>query len=461
MLFNLFFVAGLCIYGFFRPAVLRIFRHKSLLSLFCFVYWALTAMAVASNSEVVYLVATGLATIITGILGGAAYFAVYALIPKWWRGRVIAAGVGGGTLLQYLVDFPRLFLSNPASSYFYVGAFFLAVTGVFWLLLDESVLQEDVTVEPHTVVESDSQSRLLILLIAAVTILCYLSSLYEGAATLVYPSEVDNLYLVIILKNTRLLYVASVIAAGFVADLKGRQYLPLISVMVMTILIFDLFLLNFPTIKILNWVILFIGAGFLCMFVTLNFIDIAAQTKNPALWAGGGRIIKHTVTAFGSVLGAYFWSTSVTGMFIMLIQYLVLLVVLIFLLFKHYQLLTQKTSAVDVVDAFSLISCTNERELESEPIEPAQYDLSSQIERYNLTEREKQVLTFVLSGSQIKEIAKELYITERTVKFHITNILTKTGTKNQKELISTLLYSNSSISNYNELTSRRNLQVKL
>lgn len=455
MLFNLFFVAGLCLYGFFRRAVLRIFTNKFFLSIFCFVYWALAALAVVSNSEAVYLVATGLATIITGILGGAAYFAVYALVPKWWRGRVIAAGIGGGTLLQYLVDFPRLFLSQPTSSYYYAGAFFLAAAGVFWLLLDQGVLQEDATVEPHTVLESDSQSQLLILLAAAVAILCYLASLYEGAATLVYPSEVDNLYLAIILKNTRLLYIASVIAAGFIADIKGRQYLPLISIMVMTILIFDLFLLNFPTIKIINWVILFIGAGFLVMFVTLNFIDIASQTKNPALWAGGGRIIKHTVTAFGSILGAYFWSQPITGVFIMLMQYLVLLVVLIFLLFRLYQLLTQKTFAVDVmIDTVPMISSTCEDALESQPAEPVPYNLELEIEPYHFTQREKQILAFVLSGLPIKEIAKELYITERTVKFHISNILTKTGTKNQKELISTLLYPNSSISCFNGLSSR-------
>lgn len=213
----------------------------------------------------------------------------------------------------------------------------------------------------------------------------------------------------------------------------------------MTILIFDIFLLNFPTIKILNWVILFIGAGFLAMFVTLNFIDFAAQTKNPALWAGGGRIIKHTVTAFGSVLGAYFWSKAVTGIFIMLIQYLMLLVVLIFLLFKLHQLLTQKTLVMDIaVDVIPMISSTYEKELESQAVEPIPYGLESQIEQYNLTVREKQILAFILSGSQIKEIAKELYITERTVKFHITNILTKTGTKNQKELISYFLYHNNS-----------------
>jgi hypothetical protein len=84
-----------------------------------------------------------------------------------------------------------------------------------------------------------------------------------------------------------------VAAAGFIADLKGRRYLALIAVSIMTILILDVFLLNYPAVKLLNWIILFLGAGFLAMFVTLNFIDIAHLTSQPALWTGAGRIIKY------------------------------------------------------------------------------------------------------------------------------------------------------------------------
>ena len=61
------------------------------------------------------------------------------------------------------------------------------------------------------------------------------------------------------------------------------------------------------------------------------------------------------------------------------------------------------------------------------------------IEAYQLTDREKQVLASIITRSTIKEIAAELYISERTVKFHIKNILTKTDTKNQKDLLAKLM----------------------
>jgi DNA-binding NarL/FixJ family response regulator len=51
------------------------------------------------------------------------------------------------------------------------------------------------------------------------------------------------------------------------------------------------------------------------------------------------------------------------------------------------------------------------------------------IENYKFTQREKQILTFILTGIQIKEIARELFISERTVKFHISNILIKSGVR--------------------------------
>ncbi len=446
ILFNLLFVAGLCLYGFFQKWILKILRNSIFLFLFCFIYLALGVTSYISNNAI-YLVSVGLATVMTGILGGTAYFSIYAVIPKWWRGRVLAAGVCGGTLIQYFVEFAQLLLNNTVSFYIYVGVFCIAVSGSFLLLLDMSILQTDrAKTNSDTNDEQSNPQTLFILLVSAVAIICYLSSLYEGVMITAYPGGEQSFYVMLLLKNTRLLYSASVIVAGIIADIKGRQYLPLISVIVMTILILNVFLLNFPAVRILNWVLLFIGAGFLVMFVTLNFIDIASHAKTPALWTGGGRIIKHSVTAFGSCLGVYFWSNPVTGLFVILIQYLVLLVVLIFLLFRVYQLLTQTACSGDIFET-KIITSTNQGELPTQAVEASPFSLESEIKKYSFTTREKQILSFILTGAQIKEIAKELYITERTVKFHITNILTKTGVKNQKELISSLVYKNNSLPN--------------
>lgn len=51
-----------------------------------------------------------------------------------------------------------------------------------------------------------------------------------------------------------------------------------------------------------------------------------------------------------------------------------------------------------------------------------------------LTAREKTVLDLVLAGKANKEIAATLHLSERTAKFHVSNILRKRGVTNRLAL---------------------------
>jgi DNA-binding NarL/FixJ family response regulator len=51
----------------------------------------------------------------------------------------------------------------------------------------------------------------------------------------------------------------------------------------------------------------------------------------------------------------------------------------------------------------------------------------------SLTEREKEVLRLLAQGYANKEIAQQLSVTERTVKFHVSAILSKLGVSNRTE----------------------------
>jgi NarL family two-component system response regulator LiaR len=55
--------------------------------------------------------------------------------------------------------------------------------------------------------------------------------------------------------------------------------------------------------------------------------------------------------------------------------------------------------------------------------------------REALTEREMEVLGLLAQGKTNKEIALELVITERTVKFHVSSILGKLGAGNRTEAV--------------------------
>ena len=59
---------------------------------------------------------------------------------------------------------------------------------------------------------------------------------------------------------------------------------------------------------------------------------------------------------------------------------------------------------------------------------------------YMLTTREIEVAGLIAKGNTYKEIAKELYISEKTVTKHIQNIFGKAGVSNKVELINKLIY---------------------
>jgi DNA-binding NarL/FixJ family response regulator len=52
-----------------------------------------------------------------------------------------------------------------------------------------------------------------------------------------------------------------------------------------------------------------------------------------------------------------------------------------------------------------------------------------------LTEREVAILTELASGKSNDEIAKELWVTQQTVKFHLTNVYRKLGAKNRADAV--------------------------
>jgi DNA-binding NarL/FixJ family response regulator len=52
-----------------------------------------------------------------------------------------------------------------------------------------------------------------------------------------------------------------------------------------------------------------------------------------------------------------------------------------------------------------------------------------------LTKKEKEVVDLVATGYTNKEIAKQMFLTEGTVKSYIHNVLTKFGLKNRYEII--------------------------
>jgi len=61
----------------------------------------------------------------------------------------------------------------------------------------------------------------------------------------------------------------------------------------------------------------------------------------------------------------------------------------------------------------------------------ADLDLASFMNKYDLSQREREILVLLMQGRKNKEIAKELFISENTVKVHVYNIYKKLGVNNR------------------------------
>lgn len=74
----------------------------------------------------------------------------------------------------------------------------------------------------------------------------------------------------------------------------------------------------------------------------------------------------------------------------------------------------------------------------TEPLPSQEERLSVFIQKYELSLRETDVLNLIREGASNGEISAKLFISENTVKFHVRNILKKTGCSNRTELITAL-----------------------
>jgi ATP/maltotriose-dependent transcriptional regulator MalT len=56
-------------------------------------------------------------------------------------------------------------------------------------------------------------------------------------------------------------------------------------------------------------------------------------------------------------------------------------------------------------------------------------------EKFELTRREREVLTILATGASIKEIAETLFLSQPTIKTHVNNIYRKLGSVNKVEAV--------------------------
>lgn len=207
---------------------------------------------------------------------------------------------------------------------------------------------------------------------------------------------------------SRLVYAAGLIIAGVITD-RNRKYGAICALTALMIPFILLALKSESLPTILFWVLSYFTFGFYSVYRTILFSDISRQRGTLYLSGFGlmaGRIgdalgetlcivLKHRLVLWSSVTALLFAGTMVV-------------------FFRVFQ---------------SLYVPEGERQ-QSEQEKffefAAQHDLSA---------REQDMLRLLLEEKKNPEIAEVLSISENTVKFHIRNLLQKTGCKNRNDLL--------------------------
>ncbi len=89
--------------------------------------------------------------------------------------------------------------------------------------------------------------------------------------------------------------------------------------------------------------------------------------------------------------------------------------------------------AVSIIVALAVIVVKNKKKLAYE-MSSSQEKMDAQVETCNLTEREKEVLALLLDGKKRSEIAKQLFVSEETIKKQISSIYRKLEVSSRSEL---------------------------
>ena len=243
---------------------------------------------------------------------------------------------------------------------------------------------------------------LIVLAACAVTLL----SLVKGLG-FAFPSA--DIRQGIDLELSRVFYAFGLLAAGLISD-KERKYGAICCVASLGVPFLMIALSDRLGPSILFWIIGYLLYGFFTVFRVVLFCDLARK-RRPLLWLCGFGLLFGRV---GDAAGAFvrIWlGERLTALVIVAAGAFTVAVVCFFMLYHRLYVpaVLPVRSEQEFFDSFA-----------------ARCDLSS---------REREVLRLILDGMSTQEIAGELFVTESTVKYHIHNLLKKTGCANRVALV--------------------------
>lgn len=213
------------------------------------------------------------------------------------------------------------------------------------------------------------------------------------------------------LELSRLFYAVGLVAAGIIID-RSRKYGAVCCIVALIIPFAFMVLANEPIPTAIIWCMHYLFTGFFSVFRVVLFADIASDSQRLHLACIGllmGRI--------GDALG--------TAVYLSLGNNVVGLLGASIALFAATVFVTHRLGQLVFVPGPEPAPAPEKSERMLREEFAARHELSS---------REIEVLELLLDGHSNAEIASTLFVSESTAKFHVHNLLKKTGCKTRVEL---------------------------
>ena len=214
------------------------------------------------------------------------------------------------------------------------------------------------------------------------------------------------------LEFSRAFYAVGLILAGIVGD-KSRKY-GAVSCLAALFFPFAMIALSSEVgISVILWILGYCLFGFLSVFRVVLFSDIARADNNLLYVAGFGLMFGRIGDAVGNLTGIMLSGSIIALVAVSGICFAATFIIFFLLYNKLYMPVQQ-------------------------PQQSKEERLNTFIQKHEISSRETEVLNLIIEGATNGEISAKLYISENTVKFHVRNILKKTGCSNRAELLAAL-----------------------
>lgn len=366
------------------------------------IHMIIAVPALLTNSFYIALIAGFLFNLLIGIETGYYLIMITELIPANRKAFTFGAAYSIGSIGSWILS---LIGNNNFLKSNYIIPIYVLILAVTMTLV--------VFINAHSQTENNSASEtnnnsVIVITALAIFLLCTVKGIgfYFPMADITSGN--------VSLELSRAFYAIGLLLAGIIGDYK-RQY-GAIACIIALIFPFVLLCLTFsPTYSYYLWILGYVFTGFYAVYRVTVFSDISSSYKFGLYLAPFGLMFGRLGDAIGAFIGISLTNRTFTLVLIAGVIFIAAIITSFFAYIKLYV-------AIPINNIQEENKMTPEEKMASFAI---YHDLSA---------REKEVLPLILEGHSNSEISGLLYVSENTVKFHVRNILKKTGCQNRQEL---------------------------